>query len=51
MLFDTFAVTGGTPRASSTGNVTSVPDPTSEFIAPAVAPASATASSSYQGTG
>ena len=38
-MFVTFAVTGGIPIASSAGNVTSVPAPTTAFIPPAVNPA------------
>ena len=40
-MFDTFAVTGAYPNASSTGNVISVPLPTSVLIAPAATPARA----------
>src|SRR6266702_798998 len=40
---DTLAVSGGYPTASSTGNVTRVPDPTTELIMPATTPAPATA--------
>src|SRR3954449_428258 len=40
----TVAVTGGRPTASSTGNVTRVPEPTTALIPPATNPAAATAS-------
>src|SRR5918911_2008147 len=39
----TVAVTGGGPTASSTGRVTSVPEPTTGLMAPAAVPAAATA--------
>src|SRR5690348_2602673 len=39
MVFETLAVTGGTPKASSVGNVISVPDPTTVLIVPAASPA------------
>jgi hypothetical protein len=42
-VFDTFAVTGEYPNASSTGNVISVPLPTTVLIAPAAMPAAAMA--------
>src|SRR5215813_6461052 len=35
VLFDTFAMTGGKPNASSVGKVISDPDPTTALIAPA----------------
>lgn len=41
---DTVAVTGGSPVASRTGNVISVPDPTMVLIVPAPTPAAKTAS-------
>src|SRR3954451_18119511 len=50
MLFDTLAVTGGKPKASSVGNVISVPEPTTALMAPAATPARAMARISYQGT-
>src|SRR5215217_4176340 len=46
MLFETFAVSGGKPTASSTGKVTSEPEPTSVLIAPAHTPAISTSSAS-----
>src|SRR4051812_40529165 len=47
MVFETFAVTGGTPKARRVGNVISVPDPTTVLMVPAATPARpmATASS------
>src|SRR5580700_11913864 len=39
MLFDTLAVTGGKPNASSVGNVISDPEPTTALMAPAATPA------------
>ena len=39
MALDMDAVTGGTPMVTSTGNVTSVPDPTMVLIVPAHNPA------------
>src|SRR3954451_8114385 len=50
MLFDTFAVTGGKPKASNVGKVISVPEPTTALMAPAATPARAMARISYQGT-
>src|SRR5690606_16224182 len=47
MLFEMVAVTGGYPRASSTGKVNSVPDPTTALIAPAPMPATRIASASH----
>jgi hypothetical protein len=38
---ETLAVSGGNPSASSTGNVTRVPDPTTVLIIPAQTPATA----------
>ena len=38
-LFDTFASTGGYPKASSVGKVISVPEPTTVLIVPAASPA------------
>ena len=38
MLFETLAVTGGTPNASRVGNVMSVPDPATVLMNPAAAP-------------
>ena len=38
-MFDTFAVTGAYPKASSTGKVRSVPLPTTVLIVPAPKPA------------
>ena len=35
MLFEMFAVTGGTPKNSSVGKVMRVPDPTIVLIVPA----------------
>src|SRR5690606_20162948 len=43
---DTVAVTGGSPVASSTGNVIRVPDPTMVLMVPAPIPAAKTASDS-----
>src|SRR3954452_6963951 len=51
MLFDTLAVTGGKPNASSVGKVVRVPEPTTALMAPAATPARAMARISYQGTG
>src|SRR4051812_12354431 len=51
MLFETFAVTGGKPKASRVGKVISVPEPTTALMAPAATPARAMATISYQGTG
>ena len=39
MLFETFAVTGGYPNASSTGKVISEPLPTTVLMVPAARPA------------
>src|SRR3954453_22680405 len=39
MVLETFAVTGGTPKASRVGNVISVPDPTTVLMVPAASPA------------
>src|SRR5215469_3937 len=39
MLFETLAMTGGYPKASSVGNVISEPDPTTALTAPAAIPA------------
>src|SRR5690606_41973878 len=39
MAFGVVAVTGGYPSATSTGNVTSVPEPTTVLIIPAQTPA------------
>src|SRR3954447_10993568 len=50
MLFDTLAVTGGKPNASSGGKVISVAEPTTALMAPAATPARAMARISYQGT-
>ena len=44
------ALTGGRPTASSAGNVTSVPEPTTALIAPATRPASATRTASHPDT-
>src|SRR4051794_28192994 len=44
--FETFASTGGYPTASRVGKVTSEPEPTTVFTAPATAPAARTASAS-----
>src|SRR3954454_7950376 len=41
-LLDTLAVTGAYPRASSTGKVISVPEPTTVLIVPAASPAAST---------
>src|SRR6185503_10678520 len=41
MAFDVVAVTGGYPSATRTGNVTSVPEPTTVLIRPAQTPARA----------
>src|ERR1700712_4129244 len=41
------AVTGARPTASSTGKVTSVPEPTTALMDPAASPASATATISH----
>ena len=43
-VFETFAVTGGMPTPISTGNETSVPDPTTVLIVPAQMPAARTSS-------
>lgn len=43
---DTVAVTGGSPVASRTGNVISVPEPTMVLMVPAPIPAAKTASAS-----
>src|SRR5689334_9616807 len=51
MLFETLAVTGGTPSASSVGKVISVPEPTTALIMPAPTPAASTASASHGLTG
>src|SRR4051795_12497099 len=51
MLFDTFAVTAGYPRASSIGKVMSVPEPTTALIMPAATPAASTASACHAVTG
>ena len=45
-MLETLAVTGGTPNASSVGNVISVPDPTTVLIVPAASPASPISSAS-----
>ena len=45
-MFDTFAVTGAYPTASSVGNVMSEPEPTTAFMPPATAPAATMASAS-----
>ncbi len=45
-MFDTFAATGAYPKASNTGNVISVPLPTTVLIVPAARPARAMASTS-----
>lgn len=47
MAFDVVAVTGGKPSATSTGKVTSVPDPTTVLINPAQTPASAMTPTSH----
>ncbi|SLI10692.1 Uncharacterised protein [Mycobacteroides abscessus subsp. abscessus] len=39
MVLDTFAVTGGSPKASRTGKVMRVPDPTTVLMPPAATPA------------
>ena len=41
-MLDTLATSGEYPTASSTGNVTSVPEPTTTLMAPAAPPASST---------
>src|SRR3954470_15897206 len=51
MLFETFAVTAGYPRASSVGNVSSVPEPTTALIMPAPTLAASTASACQGLTG
>lgn len=45
-MLDTFAVTGGSPVASSTGKVIRVPEPTMVLMVPAPIPAAKTASDS-----
>lgn len=45
-VLDTLAVTGGSPVASSTGKVMSVPDPTMVLMVPAPMPAANTATDS-----
>lgn len=47
-MLDTLAVTGGSPVASSTGKVISVPEPTMVLIVPAPIPAARTASDSQR---
>src|SRR5699024_5287147 len=47
MALDICAVTGGKLTDTSTGNVTSVPDPTTELIVPAQNPASSTSSACH----
>src|SRR5687768_13828896 len=51
MLFDTFAVTGGKPTASSVGKVIRLPEPATALTAPAPMPAAMTASASSPVTG
>ena len=46
MLLETLAVTGGTPKASSVGNVIKVPEPTTVLIVPAATPANRIATTS-----
>jgi hypothetical protein len=41
MLLEMFAVSGGYPTASRTGNVMRLPEPTIALITPAAAPAAA----------
>ncbi len=50
-MFETLAVTGEYPNASSTGKVISVPLPTRVLIAPAAIPAAAMAAISAAPTG
>ncbi len=50
-MFVTFAVSGGTPSATSVENVTRVPDPTRALIPPAATPAARIASHSHQTMG
>src|SRR5690606_10308267 len=47
MLLEIAAATGGTPQASRTGKVNSVPEPTNVLMAPAPAPAARTATASH----
>src|SRR5699024_11541892 len=42
MAFDIWAVTGGNPTDTSTGKVTSVPEPTTELMVPAKNPVNKT---------
>src|SRR3954453_14706119 len=49
-VFDTFAVTGGTPNARRVGNVISVPDPTTVLMVPAASPARPMAMASSRDT-
>src|SRR5690606_23308808 len=46
MVLDTLATTGSTPTATSAGQVSRLPDPTTALIAPAATPAAHTASAS-----
>jgi hypothetical protein len=50
MAFDVVAVTGGYPSATRTGNVTSVPEPTTALISPAHSPARAMIAASHHCT-
>ena len=50
MLLETLATTGEYPRASRTGNVSSVPEPTTALIVPAPNPAATTAITSSADT-
>src|SRR5690625_6433634 len=47
MAFDIWAVTGGNPTDTSTGKVTSVPEPTTELMVPAQNPANRTKSACH----
>src|SRR5690606_18128366 len=47
-VLDTFAVTGGSPKASNAGKVMRVPDPTMVLMPPAATPAARIASCSSQ---
>src|SRR5690625_1247948 len=47
IAFDICAVTGGNPTDTSTGNVTRVPEPTTELIVPAQKPATSTRSTCH----
>ena len=49
-VFETLAVTGGTPRATRVGNVMSVPDPTTVLMRPAARPARRMAAASSRVT-